>query len=62
MQYSDTYVDQTSKFYCYSGNSLLTAEDFWVFCDLYLQFIALINLWNKCIDLRLFSNICACCF
>ena len=24
------------------------------FCDLYLQFITPINLWNKCIDLRLF--------
>ena len=33
---------------------LLTAEDFWFFCDLYLQFIAPINLWNKSIDLRLF--------
>ena len=33
---------------------LLTAEDFWFFCDLYLQFIASINLWNKSIDLRLF--------
>ena len=36
--------------------ALLTAEDFWFFCDLYLQFIAPINLWNKCIDLRLFSK------
>ena len=34
--------------------SLLTAEDFCFFCDLCLQFIASINLWNKCIDLRLF--------
>ena len=34
--------------------SLLTVEDFWFKCDLYLQFIAPINLWNKCIDLRLF--------
>ena len=24
------------------------------FCNLYLQFIAPVNLWNKCIDLRLF--------
>jgi hypothetical protein len=32
----------------------LTAEDFCFFCDLYLQFIAPINLWNKLIDLRLF--------
>ena len=36
------------------GLPLLTAEDFWFFCDLYLQFKAPINLWNKCIDLRLF--------
>ena len=27
-----------------------------VFCNLYLQFIAPINLRNKCIDLRLFSK------
>ena len=27
-----------------------------VFCNLYLQFIAPINLWNKYIDLRLFSK------
>ena len=27
-----------------------------VFCNLYLQFIAFINLRNKCIDLRLFSK------
>ena len=26
------------------------------FCDLYLQFIAPVNLWNKCIDLSLFSK------
>ena len=26
------------------------------FCDFYLQFIAPIKLWNKCIDLRLFSK------
>ena len=43
------------KFFLNSyADSLLTAEDFWFFCDLYLQFIAPINLWNKCIDLRLF--------
>ena len=34
--------------------ALLTAEDFWFLCDLYLQFIAPINLLNKSIDLRLF--------
>ena len=34
--------------------ALLTAEDFWFFCDLYLQFIGPISLWNKSIDLRLF--------
>ena len=39
-----------------TGFSLLTAEDFWFFCDLYLQFIAPIKLWSKCIDLRLFSK------
>ena len=37
-----------------SSCPLLTAEDFWFFWDLFLQFIAPINLWNKCIDLRLF--------
>ena len=43
------------KFFLNSyAESLLTAEDFWFFCDLYLQFITPINLWNKCIDLRLF--------
>ena len=26
------------------------------FCDIYLQFVAPINLWNTCIDLRLFSK------
>ena len=40
----------------YYSSSLLTAEDFWFFCDLYQQVIAPINLWNKCIDLRLFSK------
>ena len=29
---------------------------FGFFCDLYLQFIALINLWNKFIDLRILSK------
>ena len=36
--------------------SILTAEYFLFFCDLYLQFIAHINFWNKCLDLRLFSK------
>ena len=36
--------------------SPLAAQDFWFLCDLYLQFITPINLWNKCIDLRLFSK------
>ena len=33
---------------------LLTAKDFLFFCDLYLKFIPPINLWNICINLRLF--------
>ena len=33
-------------------SSLLRTFGF--FCDLYLQFIAPIKIWNKCIDLRLF--------
>ena len=32
---------------------LLTAEDVWFFCDLYLKFIPPINIWN---DLSLFSK------
>ena len=28
-------------------SSLPAAEDFWFYCNLYLQFIPLINLWNK---------------
>ena len=39
-----------------SNDSLLTTECFWFFYDLHLQFITPINLWNKCIDLRLFSK------
>ena len=39
---------------CGLHSSLLWTFGF--FCDLYLQFIAPINLWNKCIDLRLFLN------
>ena len=35
-------------------NSLLTAVTFFFFGNLYLQFVAPINLWNKSIDLRLF--------
>ena len=34
--------------------SLLTAEDIWFKCDLYLQFIPSINIWNIWIDLRPF--------
>ena len=40
----------------YIRKALLTAEDIWFFCDLYLQFIAPFNLWNKCIGLRLLSK------
>ena len=36
--------------------SLLTAEDIWFKCDLYLRFIPSINLWKICIDLRPFSK------
>ena len=34
--------------------SLLTAEDIWFKCDLYLWFIPPINIWKICIDLRPF--------
>ena len=36
--------------------ALLTAEDIWFKCDLYLQFIPPTNLWKICIDLRPFSK------
>ena len=36
--------------------SLLTPEDIWFRCDLYLRFIPPINLWKICIDLRPFSK------
>jgi hypothetical protein len=36
--------------------SLLTAEDIWFKCDLYLWFIPPITLWKMCIDLRPFSK------
>ena len=36
--------------------TLLTAENIWFKCDLYLQFIPTINLWKVCIDLRPFSK------
>jgi hypothetical protein len=39
--------------------TIRTTPHCWVlffFCNLYLQFIAPINLWNKCFDLRLFSK------
>ena len=39
--------------------TLLTAEDIWFKCDLYLQFIPPITLWKICIDLRPFSK-CFC--
>ena len=35
---------------------LLTAEDIWFKCDLYLQFVPPITLWKICIDLRPFSK------
>ena len=35
---------------------LLTAEDIWFKCNLYLQFIPPITLWKICIDLRPFSK------
>ena len=36
--------------------SLLTAEDFWFFCNLSLKFIPLTNILKTCIDLRQFSK------
>ena len=46
--YHKTMHNRTSR-------SLLTSKGLLLFfCNLYLQFIASINLWNKCIDLRLF--------
>ena len=36
--------------------SPLTAEDIWFLFDLHLKFITPINIWKKCIDLRLFSK------
>ena len=47
----------TSVFSLYwqlSQGPLLTAEDIWFKCDLYLRFIPLINLWRIWVDLRLF--------
>ena len=38
------------------GETLLTPEDIWFKCDLYLRFIPPINLWKICIDLRPFSK------
>ena len=35
---------------------LLTAEDIWFKCDLYLRFIPPITLWKICIDMRPFSK------
>ena len=48
-----------SRFWNCHTPALLTAEDFLFFCDLYLQFIALINLCNKWIYLRLFMKVAA---
>ena len=39
-----------------SDKTLLTPEDIWFKCDLYLRFIPPINLWKICIDLRPFSK------
>ena len=36
------------------NNALLTAEDIWFKCDLYLWFVPSITNWNICIDLRPF--------
>ena len=38
------------------ASSLLTAEDIWFKCNLYLRFIPSINLWKICIDLRPLSK------
>ena len=39
---------------CIFKATLLTAEDIWFKCDLYLRFIPPINIWNICVDLRPF--------
>ena len=39
-----------------ADSPLLTAEDIWFKCDLYLRYIPSINLWKICIDLRPFSK------
>ena len=56
-----TTLSTSSLSYIYSQklcdySSLLTAEDIWFKCDLYLQFIPPITLWKICIDLRPFSK------
>ena len=38
------------------GTTLLTPEDIWFKCDLYLRFIPPINLWKICIDMRPFHT------
>ena len=52
--FSLLFLWNPSSFFILVCTSLLTAEVFWLLCDLYLRFIPPINLWNKCIDLRLF--------
>ena len=37
-------------------NTLLSTEDIWFKCNLYLRFIPPITLWKICIDLRPFSK------
>ena len=58
MATAETQSDYSKYFFLIYGlwyilASLLTAEDYWFKCDLYLQSVGPINLWNKCIDLRL---------
>ena len=63
---SDIKFDTSTKLTTWIGHkvlgqllvmtALLTAENIWFFCNLYLQFIAPINFWNKRIDWRLFSK------
>ena len=45
-------IDAMSRLW--GGIALLTAEDIWFKCDLYLQFIPPINIWNIWINLRPF--------
>ena len=54
------YIHIITKFICSKSSELsgplLTAEDIWFKCDLYLRFIPPITLWKICIDLRPFSK------